>query len=84
MSPVGSSKTHPASCAPSWSRINSRVLFPAARATASVAGSVLGPASNPTSLVQPALAPVGGIDQRDDIADVGIGGGHHDHLSTAG
>src|SRR5207342_13877 len=57
VSPAGSSKTHPASCAPSWSRINSRVLFPAPRPTASVAGSVLGPASNPTSLVQPAPSP---------------------------
>jgi hypothetical protein len=37
-------------------------------------------------LVGPAgtLAPVRGIDQRDDIADVGISGGHHDHVSTAG
>ena len=37
-------------------------------------------------LVGPAgtLAPVRGIDQRDDIADVGISGGRHDHVSTAG
>jgi hypothetical protein len=49
-------------------------------------GRICPGAGKQPDLVGPAgtLAPVRGIDQQDDLADVGISGGHHDHVSTAG